>query len=227
MPSDRFVRWLLPSLLASSCVAPPVASGVAGALQQVGPTAQATRRGEHLLTLAGGPLTVPLVVPLWFDLHAGGDDEREKCSLAHEVSFFEVEDGDIYVAQHNPYCGGEACRVFDGRSRTFVAPEGGCIPGGGVHTRIEAWGRGVVVVRSDSEGVASAVVGTYARTAGFRALLAVDLGRTGTLAGTVTDAGIELRSPCPLLTSGCAADVDYSQLPLRTYLWREGRLTAR
>jgi len=218
----RWSSFLVVFLAVAGCGKPK-----APVLHQVGAIEQPKHRGEPLLTLAGGSLPSPVVVPLWFEPAASSPDELEKCSLSYEAFFLELADGSVYVGERDPYCGGDGCRILDPKTRAFVVPEGGCVVSAGIHTRVEAWGRGVVVVRGDSEGTGVARVGTYTRADGFRRLLEVDLGHTGTLEGTVTDRGIELRSPCPLLHEGCALEIDYAGLPVQSYLLVEGKLSAQ
>lgn len=191
---------------------------------RVVPLAPTVTRGAPLLELRGGPFDQPWIAPLWLDL---ADAANDKCDLSNEALTFPLDDGRVYLAQYNPYCGGHACRVIDPMNGESTTPAE-CLVGQFMHQRIDAIGGGHYLVASDSEGVGELSIVRWDPLEGTERLFTTSsLGAAGTsVEATVEAAGgaigdVTFVTPCEL-PAGCGTR-DSNQQPTRTWRWNVAR----
>lgn len=185
------------------------------------PTTPATKVGETLFILTGGPLRKPLAVPLWVQPEPDAD---EKCSLFYEWFFFQTTDGHVYIGQYNGRCGGAGCRIFDPVSGQLTAPSGGCIgpPTMGLHYHVRSLGGPWIEVNGDAEGSATVQFATWTPESQKDVQLEIGLGNgSGTFNAQLDGDGLLLSSSCDLLPggAGCSLFGDSAGQPVRRYRW--------
>lgn len=203
---------MLPLLALSACLhAPPrPLAAVPGTLRE-----DAVAPGTPLVTLEGGPLAAPVVVPLWLDLRDPDPELQERAGWDTDVGWLPLPDGRIYVEQSNVRAG-TACRVLD-PDRGFVEPAGGCVESTYLRRSLEPVDAGLAVVRSSAEGCAAFQLVRW--DGAPRVLLAADLGcMDGDVRWDRDGDALVLRSTCDLGTGGCPP---FETGPDRTWRWTE------
>ena len=169
--------------------------------------------GAPLLELRGGPLLQPFEAPLWLELDTTASD---KCDVQNDALAFTLTDGRVYLAQFNPYCGGQACRIIDVRTGEASAPKA-CLFGDGIHHAVEPIGEGFYLLTSTSEGAGTLSIEAYDPDVGTRRVLEMALSAFAEIETDIEDGAVTFTTRCEL-PQGCASR-SYERRPLRRWRW--------
>ncbi len=178
------------------------------------------KRETYIFNLTGGNLNKNVRVPLWLDLAKDKKDYDKIDLFTNHIAFY-LNKNEIYLGQCNVwYSGDDACYIYDIEKNTFTKPEAPCIRGSFIgHNYIDRINRKYLALNSQSEGVGTIAIITYDPKAGQKKYLEVNQGKI--IFASKSDDIILIYSPCNLTEEGCQFSVDYSNKPLKKFIWSE------